>query len=90
MDCIDSFRMFFLTFNLMWKKVRTFEVLCIDLIKEIFIWVSLIFCVRKIFLVKGVIYKFSKLIWFVGIAKSSLHDKLKEHVELSTKRSCYK
>ena len=38
MDCINSFRNFFLrkkTFNLIWEKIRTFQVLCIDFIKEI-------------------------------------------------------
>ena len=52
MDCINSFRNFFLTkktFNLIWEKIRTFQVLRIEFIKEIFIWVSLIFCVRKSF-----------------------------------------
>ena len=38
MDCINSFRIFFLrkkTFNLIWEKLRIFEVLCIEFIKEI-------------------------------------------------------
>ena len=40
MDCIafNSFRIFFLrkkTVNLIWEKLRTFEVLCIEFIKEI-------------------------------------------------------
>ena len=38
MDCINSFRIFFLrkkTFNLIWEKIRTFEFLCIEFIKEI-------------------------------------------------------
>ena len=37
MDCINSFRIFFLrkkTFNLIWEKIRIFEVLCIEFIKE--------------------------------------------------------
>ena len=44
MDCINSFRIFFLrkkTFNLIWEKIRTFEVLCIEFMKEIFIWKGL-------------------------------------------------
>ena len=55
MDCINSFRIFFLrkkTFNLIWEKIRTFEFLCIEFIKEIFIWVSLIFCVGKAFIME--------------------------------------
>ena len=62
MDCINSFRIFFLrkkTFNLIWEKIRTFEVLCIEFIKEIFIWVSLMFCVGKASLWKGLKCKFS-------------------------------
>ena len=57
MDCINSFRILFLrkkTFNLIWEKIRTFEVLRVDFIKEILIWVSLIFCVRKSFVIEGV------------------------------------
>ena len=57
MDYINSFRIFFLrrkTFNLIWEKIRTFEVLCVDLIREIFVWVSLIFCVRKAFVIEEV------------------------------------
>ena len=57
MDCFNSFRIFFLrkkTFNLIWEKVRTFEVLCINFIKETFIWVSLIFCIRKTFVIEGI------------------------------------
>ena len=48
MDCINSFRIFFLRkkiCNLIWEKKRIFEVLCIEFIKEIFIWVYIIFCV---------------------------------------------
>ena len=55
MDCINSFGIFFLrkkNFDLIWEKIRTFEVLCIQFIKEIFIWVSLIFCVGKAFIMK--------------------------------------
>ena len=51
MDCINSFRIFFLrkkTFNLIWEKIRTLEVLRIELIKEIFIWVTLMVCVEKL------------------------------------------
>ena len=50
MDYINSFRISLLrekTFNLIWEKIRTFKVLCIDFIKEIFIWVSFISCVKK-------------------------------------------
>ena len=57
MDCINSFRIFFLrkkTFNLVWEKIRTFEVLCIELIKEIFIWVTLMVCVGKALIMEGI------------------------------------
>ena len=57
MDCINSFRIFFLrkkTFNLIWEKIRTFEVLCIELIKEIFIWVTLMVCVGKALIMEGI------------------------------------
>ena len=55
MDCINSFRIFFLRkkpFNLIWKKITAFEVLCIEFIKEIFVRVSAIFCVGKAFIME--------------------------------------
>ena len=57
MDFINSFRIFLLrkkTFSLIWEKIRTFEVLCNDFIREIFILVSLIFCARKTFVIEGI------------------------------------
>ena len=63
MDCISNFSIFFFrkkTFNLIWEKIRTFEALCIEFIKEVFIWVSLIFCVGKAFIMEGIKSKFSK------------------------------
>ena len=57
MDCIDSSKIFFLrkkTFNLIWEKMRRFEVLCTEFIKEIFVWVSLISCVGKAFIIEGI------------------------------------
>ena len=35
-------------FNFIWKKIRTFWVLCIDFTNKIFIWVSPIFSVRQL------------------------------------------
>ena len=49
-------------------KIRTFEFLSNDFIKEIFILFSLIFASEKLLLEKGLKCKFSKFIWFGGIA----------------------
>ena len=76
MDCINSFIISFLrkkTFNLIWEKVSTFEVLCVDFIKEIFIWVCLIFCVRKSFVIEGVKISFFKIYLVRGHGECSLH-----------------
>ena len=63
MDCINSFRIFFLrkkTFNLIWEKIRTFEVLCISSLKK-FSSGSLLSSVSETFsLWKGLKFKFSK------------------------------
>ena len=93
MDCNDSFRSFFLgkkIFNLLWQNISTFEVLCIDFIKEIFIWVSLISCVRKTFVIEGIKMQIFKICLAQKHSKSSFHLTQKQHVEVSTKQACYK
>ena len=76
MDSINSFRILFLSLgkdNLIWEKIRTFEVLCVDFIKEIFIWVSLIFCVRKSFVIERVKMQIFKIYLVRGHSECSLH-----------------
>ena len=93
MDCIKIFRILFLikkTFKLIWEKIRTFEVLCVDFIKEISIWISFIFCVRKLSLHKGLKCKFSKSIWFGDISKVHYILNRRSVVQLSTKQACCK
>ena len=71
MDYINSFRIFFLrkkTFNIIWEKIRTFEVLCVMISLKKFSSGSLIFCVRNTFVIEGLKCKFSKIIWFGGMA----------------------
>ena len=76
MDCTDSFRIFILrkkTSNLISEKIRKFEVLIIEFLKDIFSWVSLIFCVRKYFVTEGIKTAIFEIYLVRECSETSLH-----------------